>query len=118
MSTITVGERLRSLRNGTGLSQKKLAEKFKITQAGLHRYEHNQAEAPYKTLLLYADYFDVSLDYIFGRTDQPEGMLYEFKPKFDDNEELRLFIEMCFDPKSPMNSKLKQALIEMLREDK
>ena len=114
MSTITVGERLKSLRHSLGISQLKLANKFGIKQAALHRYENNQAEAPYKTLLKYADYFDVSMDYIFGRTDKPEGKLYKFKPKISDNEELRLFIEMCFDPKSPMNKKLKSILHNMM----
>ncbi|GHV44636.1 hypothetical protein FACS189492_1280 [Clostridia bacterium] len=64
-------------------------------------------------------YFDVSLDYIFGRTDKPQGKQYEYKPIFnEDNEELKQFIEMCFDPTSSMNERLKQTLIKMLGEGK
>ena len=109
-----VGGRLKGLREGIRLSQKELARKLGITQSGVNRYENSQAEASYKTLLLYADYFDVSMDYIYGRTDQPQGKLYDFKPKIKDNEDMRLFIEMCFDPNSPMSSKLKDTLLEMM----
>ena len=59
--------------------------------------------------MLYADFFDVSLDYIFGRTDNPQGKLYNYQPQFMKNgEELQELIEMCFDPKSPANAKLKK----------
>ena len=49
-------------------------------------------------LLWYAEYFDVSLDYIFGRTDKPQGTE---------------FIEACFDPRSPMNAKLKELMFQL-----
>ena len=67
----------------------------------------------------YADFFDVSLDYIFGRTDSPQGKLYNYQPKFMKNEkEIEEVIEMCFDPKSSANAKLKKALLELLQERK
>ena len=67
----------------------------------------------------YADYFDVSMDYIFARCDDPHGKLYEVKPPVDaNNPELRKFVEMCFDPESPMNEKLKEAMRKMLEEAK
>jgi len=114
-----VAERLKSLRNGVKLSQKQLAERIGITQSSINRHENNQSEASYQSLLLYADFFDVSMDYIFGRTDKPQGTLYEFRPKVIENsEEMRQFIEMCFDPNSPMNDRLKQVLAEMLGEVK
>ena len=110
-----VGERLKGLRESIRFSQKELAGKFGISQSGVNRYENNQAEASYKTLLLYADYFDVSMDYIYGRTDQPQGKLYDFKPKIEDNDDMRLFIEMCFDPNSLMSAKLKDTLLQMMK---
>lgn len=114
-----VGERLRSLREGIKLSQAKLAKLIGTTQASINRYEALASEPPLKTLLWYADYFDVSMDYIFGRTDKPQGKLYEFKPKLSVNsEEMQQFIEMCFDPNSPMNERLKQTMIAMLEEAK
>jgi transcriptional regulator with XRE-family HTH domain len=110
-----IADRMKSLRKGALLSQKALAEKLGIIQSGVNRYENNQAEASYKIMLAYADFFDVSLDYLYCRTDKPEGKLYDFKPKLDDNEDLKFFIEMCFDPSSPMSGKLKDTLLQMMK---
>ena len=110
------GERLKGLRESTRLSQKEFAGKLGLTQSAVNRYENNQSEASYKTLLSYADYFDVSLDYILGRTEQPQGKLYDFKPKLEDDEDMRQFIEMCFDPNTPMSGKLKEMLLQMMKE--
>lgn len=114
-----IGRRLRLLRESVHISQAKVAELIGTSQVSIARYENGAGSPPLKTLLWYADYFDVSLDYIFGRTDNPQGELYEYKPKIaEDDETLKQFVEMCFDPKSPMNSRLKQTLIDMLGEAK
>ena len=110
-----VAERIKGLRESIRLSQKELGGRIGITQSAVNRYENNQSEANYKTLLAYADYFDVSLDYIYGRTDQPQGKLYDFKPKFEDDADMRDFIEMCFDPNTPMSGKLKDMLLQMMK---
>ena len=89
-----------------------------VRQSSLDRYEHNQSSPSFETLVRYADYFDVSLDYIFGRTDNPQGKLYECKIKFEESDpEMEKFVEMCFDPKSPANAKLKEAVLKLLREE-
>ncbi len=109
--------RLSGLRASIGLSQKKMAAELSLSQAALNRYEHDQAVIADRVLLTYADYFDVSLDYLCGRTDKPEGKLFTGRPKYgEENEELRQFIEFCFDPKSKMNRKLKDTLYQMMME--
>lgn len=118
-----VGQRLRALRESVGLSQNKLAGMIGVRQSSINRYENGQSVPSVQTFRWYADYFDVSLDYIFGRTDKPQGKLYNYEPQFirdktENNQELRQFVEMCFDPKSPMNEKLKQTLMKMLEEGK
>ena len=110
-----VAERMKTLRESVRLSQKDLAVKLGISQSGVNRYENKQSEASYETLLQYADFFDVSLDYIYGRTDRPQGKLYDFKPNIEDNAEMQDFIEMCFDPNSPMSGKLKDMLLQMMK---
>lgn len=114
-----VAERIRELRESVRLSQVKMGEIVGVKQSSLNRYELNQSSPTLETLLRYADYFDVSLDYIFGRTDNPQGKLYECKTKFEESDpEMEKFVEMCFDPKSPMNDRLKKTLLVMLREGK
>ena len=62
-------------------------------------------------------FFDVSLDYIYGRTDNPQGKLYDYQPKIiKENPEMKAFIEMCFDPKSPANAMLKETLLKLMEE--
>ena len=105
-----LGERLRRLRESVKLSQVKMAELLGVKQSSINRYEPDI----YKLCAL-ADYFDVSLDYLLARTDNPQGKLYEHRPKIaPGSEEMKQFIEMCFDPQSPLNEKLKQTLLEMM----
>ena len=118
-----VAQRLKSLRESVGLSQAKLAALMGATQARVNRYENGQSSPPLKILRWYADFFDVSLDYIFARTEQPEGKLYEHKPKVveaitQDNKELRQFVDMCFDPASPVSEKLRETLTKLLEEQR
>ncbi len=112
-----IGQRLRLLRHSVHASQSKLAIALGSTQSALNRYENGQATPPVEFFVRVADFFDVSLDYIFCRTDQPEGKLYEFRPKATlENEDMRRFIEMCFEPDSPMNKKLKETLYRVMEE--
>lgn len=112
---VIVAERLRMLRGTVSLSQAKLAQALGLKQSAVNRYENDQSDPPYETLLRYADFFDVSLDYIFGRTDDPHGRTFQNQPKLEQGyPEMEQFIEMCFDPKSPMNARLKATLKQML----
>ncbi len=61
----------------------------------------------------------MSMDYLTCRTDQPQGKLYDYKPRLNANsEDMKQFIEMCFDPASPFNSKLKNTLLKMMEESR
>jgi transcriptional regulator with XRE-family HTH domain len=118
-----IGERLRDLRMGVHISQTKLASILGTQQSSINRYEQGQSVPVPEIFIKYADYFDVSMDYLYCRTDDPRGKHYEFQPKIlqekaGDNKEMREFIEMCFDPKSPVNGRLKEALFQMLNEGK
>lgn len=118
-----IGKRLKDLREGVKLSQVKLAEILGTQQSSINRYETGQSTPGPEVFLRYADYFDVSMDYIYCRTDQPQGKLYNYQPqllqeKAAHNAEMREFIEMCFDPKSPVNEKLKAALFRLMEEER
>lgn len=63
--------RLRGLRKGKRMSQQKLAIELGMNQNSVSRYETGEREADYQTLISIADYFDVSIDYLLERTDNP-----------------------------------------------
>ena len=65
--------RLKELRKKRKISQLKLAIDLNMNQNSISRYENGEREADYKTLVLFADYFNVSLDYLLGRTDSPDA---------------------------------------------
>ena len=64
--------RLRELRKKKRLSQLKLAMDLNMNQNSISRYETGEREADYATLISFAEYFDVSIDYLLGRTDNPK----------------------------------------------
>ena len=113
-----IGKRLRALRESINISQESLALAIEATQSSINRYENGQTTPPVAIFRRYADYFDVSLDYIFGRTENPEGKSYEFRPRITpEKEEMRRFIEMCFEPGSPANKKLKESLYRIMEDE-
>lgn len=63
--------RLKELREAKHLSQVRLAMELNLSQNSISRYENLEREAGYETLIMLADYFHVSLDYLLGRTDNP-----------------------------------------------
>ncbi len=63
--------RLKELREQKKISQLKLALDLDMNQNSISRYENGKREADYATLIRFADYFDVSIDYLLERTDNP-----------------------------------------------
>ena len=63
--------RLKELRKQKQISQLKLAMDLGMNQNTVSRYETGEREADYQTLIAFAEYFRVSVDYLLGRTDNP-----------------------------------------------
>lgn len=63
--------RLKNLRKERGITQLQLALALNLNQNAISRYENGTREADYRTLILLADYFKVSIDYLLERTDNP-----------------------------------------------
>ena len=53
------------------MSQLALATALNMNQNSISRYETEEREADYATLIALADYFNVSIDYLLGRTENP-----------------------------------------------
>ena len=62
-------ERLYQLRTDAGLTQEDLAKRINVGRSTIAGYEKGITQPSYAVLMLLADYFEVSLDYLFGRTN-------------------------------------------------
>lgn len=64
--------RLKEIRTKNGISQLKLAMDLNMNQNTISRYENGERQAGYDELIALADYFDISIDYLLERTDNPK----------------------------------------------
>ncbi|WP_171691072.1 helix-turn-helix domain-containing protein [Paenibacillus germinis] len=69
------GDRIALLREKRGLTQEELSTKIGISRAALSHYETNRREPDYETINKIANFFNVTVDYLLGRTDQPQTVL-------------------------------------------
>lgn len=69
---MTFHERLIELRQLRGLTQKQVYEAVGMSAIGYQRYEYGDREPAFSKLIALADFFDVSLDYLVGRSDIPD----------------------------------------------
>lgn len=61
---------LKSLRNAKGITQDELARALHISRSSVGMYENGSREPDYETLESIADYFNVDIDYLIGRTNK------------------------------------------------
>ncbi|WP_231493536.1 helix-turn-helix domain-containing protein [Alicyclobacillus macrosporangiidus] len=64
-------ERLMTLRSRFHLTKKALAEAVGLSERLVYYYEQGQRSPNMETLIALADFFDVSIDYLVGRSDDP-----------------------------------------------
>lgn len=63
--------RLRSLREKKGITQAELGRLFNLSKQAISSYERRESQPDVETLRRLADYFQCSVDYLLGRTDDP-----------------------------------------------
>ena len=69
---MNLNNNLRKLRKERGITQVSLQMKTGIEQALISKYETGERIPPTDVLIILADFYDVSIDYILCRTDNPE----------------------------------------------
>ncbi len=65
-------ERLKTLRNDNGLTQKDLALKLAMSQTGYSKYETGENDIPTAILIKLSNIYDVSIDYMLGISNVPD----------------------------------------------
>lgn len=87
------GERLKELRKENRLTQDKLAQQFCLNKSSISRYEKNIQMPETELLQSIADFFEVSIDYLLGRTDikhshTAKNNTEEFNPSLNKKDNL------------------------------
>ncbi len=106
--------RVKYLREEKNMLQEDLAKVLEVTQKTISNYENETRDIPTEVLKKLSDFFDVSIDYILGKTD-----IRNQKQENDINEEL---LKVGFDIKNynPPTDKQKEqikALLEVILKD-
>ena len=65
-------QRIQDLRTDADMSQKQLSEILHISQRSYSHYETGSRNIPVEMLIGLANYYDISVDYLVGRTDKKE----------------------------------------------
>ena len=69
-------DRLKMLRNEKEMSGSELGAIFGVTKVGIHGWESGKRNPSLDMLMSIADYFEVSLDYLMGKTDYRQGKVF------------------------------------------
>lgn len=64
-------ERLKQLRDARGVSQAAVSKEIGVSRYAIYSYEKGKTAPTLDGLIMLADYFDVTTDYLLGRTDTP-----------------------------------------------
>lgn len=65
------GSNLKQIRTSEHLTQKQLAEATNLGVRTIQQYEANDRKPTFDALIALADYFNVSIDYLVGRSEDP-----------------------------------------------
>lgn len=87
-------KRLVYLRKLNKKTQKQISEILGVTRPAYTAYEKGNRQPDYDTLLKLANYFDVSTDYLLGKSDDPTSTEEKFESFIKDPELRRWFKEL------------------------
>lgn len=76
-----LASRLKELRKSRGLTQKSIADIFNLDTSSICKYESNQASPPSDIVKKFAEFFQVTTDYLYGLSDNPN-------PPIQQNDEV------------------------------
>lgn len=90
---------LKKLRTEHNLTQEELASKLKISRSTLGMYETGKREPDFETLEVIADFFNVDMNFLLGKTVSENDEFYKSKPQYYlDNETAAIAQEIFENP--------------------
>lgn len=117
--------RIRELRLASHLTQEQLADRLGITKQAVSQYERGVRQPDYEVLEALADFFNVDLDYLTGRTDKttmlPQSGYYtnpetaRLAQKYFDDPNYRVLFDAAEDSR-PEDIQMAAELLRRLKE--
>lgn len=105
--------RLKELRKSRNLNQQAVAEVLNCSQAVYSRYEKGDREPPLETLIRLADFYQVSLDELVGRTPMNIEVIHGEPPPLPEGQ-----LEFVFEPEeTPTADELERKIIEIVQRE-
>lgn len=106
-------QRLEKLRLEKGLTHQEMADMLGITRQAYGNYESGKREPDFKTLDKLADFFNVSLDYLLGKSPHRSGP-NQYEPTPAEIEDVIKKADLQFDG-APLNDEDKEDIIEFIK---
>lgn len=94
--------KIRELRKEKGITQEQLADAVNVKKYTIGDWERNRTEPNITTLVAMADYFEVSTDYLLGRSDDTGVVQANANLTPDEEEVLLLYRQMSFQDKNQL----------------
>lgn len=88
-------ENLRKLRTEAGVTQKQLADAISVSQQSINKYENHNIEPDIRTMILIADFFHTSVDYLIGHGVQSSELSAEEHHMLDEYRRLSRSQQQC-----------------------
>ena len=67
---MNISDRIQSLRKARGITQEQLADAVGVSRQAVSKWEAEQSVPDLERIVAMAEYFDVTTDYLLGRSDQ------------------------------------------------
>lgn len=106
------GMRLKELRQEKGLTQAELGSILGCIDRNVQKMEYGRSNVPIKNLIFLADYFDVSLEYLIGRSDN--GQPPEERYSMEKIKDLKIFSQHLKDLRKEKGMKQRE-MAELLK---
>lgn len=112
-----LGDRIKNLRDSEDIQQIDFAKKIGVSNVVLSRYESGERRPDYDTLLKISDYFDVTTDYLLGKTDSPKTISVNSDKAFFMNKIATEFpdIDLMFKDMESMTGEEMQEVYDYIK---
>lgn len=73
VNMVIFNEHLKKIRKDKKKTQKEVANAIQLSERNYQSFEYGKVKPSFETLIALADYFDISIDYLVGRTNTPNS---------------------------------------------